>query len=574
MAAEPEEEEETTQVEETEETPEELPRVPCHIFLPVVPAARVIGKGGASIKAIREQSGANLRVLQKELPHEMQRREDRVAVITGEAQQVQEAIAGVLERVFDRSGLPETAEGSLRDRDYIVEVLVPEKSGSHLIGQKGERVKTLCQETKCDIRVGQDRVSGLAEHKKVRISGSSATDAAGAIWRLMEVLGELVAGGVLKSEHFDLRDGAAASMFNPPQRRDQKEVAVRLLIAKEDAAWILGKRGNKIARLRDWAKVNMIDADAPPFDAAERVLEISTASLESRVKVVQMVLEDLASRHEAHEKLRMLVPTELFGSVMGHRGETLRNIIQSSRAQVGKTDSLKTTPMACAACHQIVAPSPCGRDVPLKHNKMRQPLPFDDVESSHPSPPPAWDPMSRSTDDVIEDLLLTLANAGLTPFAVHCVQTLDGPLRLSNALRLVFGLAVSVRQESQLTDEQWERLTPWLQPLSESKSGSQWNHGKNVYVKTSVQCREDPAQLLYADSLLDMDRWVERNFNASCHGFLARGKTEAFSEDCRSFTKRQKGRRLSLVSENQVHHRGTVRDYREVPTFRRSSLCS
>lgn len=32
----------------------------------------------------------------------------------------------------------------------------------------------------------------------------------------------------------------------------------------------------------------MIDADAPPFDAAERVLEISTASLESRVKVVQM----------------------------------------------------------------------------------------------------------------------------------------------------------------------------------------------------------------------------------------------------------------------------------------------
>lgn len=213
--------------------------------------------------------------------------------------------------------------------------------------------------------------------------------------------------------------------------------------------------------------------------------------------------------------------------------------------------------MACAACRQILAPSPCGRDIPLKHNKMRQPLPFDDVGSSHPSRPLAWDPMSRSTDDVIEDLLLTLANAGLTPFAVHCVQTLDGPLRLSNALRLVFGLAVSVRQERQLTDEQWEHWTPWLQPPA-SKSESQWNHGKTVNVNTSAQCREDPAQLLYADSLLDMDRWVERNFNASSHGFLARGKTEDFSEDCRSFTKRQKGRRLSLVSENQVHHRGTV----------------
>eukprot|EP00435_Cladocopium_sp_Y103_P032942 s1193_g8.t1 len=413
MAAEPEGEEATEvdqlPAEEANEVNEvvELPRVPCHIFLPVVPAARVIGKGGASIKAIREQSGASLRVLQKELPQEMQRREDRVAVITGEPQQVQEAIAGVLERVFDRSGLPETAEGSLRERDYIVEVLVPEKSGSHLIGQKGERVKVLCQETKCDIRVGQDRVSGLGEQKKVRISGSCVADAAGAIWRVMEVLGELVAGGVLKSDHFDLRSsGSLLGSF--PQRRDQKEVAIRLLIAKEEAAWILGKRGNKIARLRDWAKVNMIDAESPPFDASERVLEISTAQLDSRVKVVQMVLEDLESRQEASEKLRLLVPTDQFGSVMGHRGETLRSIIQSSRASDVMLPSL---------------PEPCiawPDDIP------------DD--SGDNATPMAWDPVeNRTADDAIEDLLMVLARAGLTPFAVHC--TWD-----SYGCRIGFGL--------------------------------------------------------------------------------------------------------------------------------------
>jgi len=175
-------------------------QVPCHILLAVVEAARVIGKGGASIKAIREQSGANLRVLQEELPHEMQRRKKRVAVITGEAHQVQEAISGVLERVF--AHLPATAGRSLRNRDYILEVLVPEKSGSHLIGQQGERVQALCQETKCDIIVGQVRVSPLAGTKEVRISGSSASDVAGAIWRLMEVLGELVRGGSLRPEQF------------------------------------------------------------------------------------------------------------------------------------------------------------------------------------------------------------------------------------------------------------------------------------------------------------------------------------------------------------------------------------
>jgi hypothetical protein len=32
----------------------------------------------------------------------------------------------------------------------------------------------------------------------------------------------------------------------------------------------------------------MIDAESPPFDESERVVEISTAQLDSRVKVVQM----------------------------------------------------------------------------------------------------------------------------------------------------------------------------------------------------------------------------------------------------------------------------------------------
>ncbi|CAJ1370855.1 unnamed protein product [Effrenium voratum] len=192
-------EEEAEEEKAVERTPEELPRVPCHIFLPVVPAARVIGKQGANIKAIREQSAMPSK-FGPELPHEMQRREDRVAVITGDTAAVQEAISGVLERVFDRSGLPDTAGASARDRDYIVEVLVPEKSGSHLIGQKGDRVKALCQETRCDIRVGQDPVCGLAEQKKarcgqnfksrrcvccpqVRISATTMPDAAAAIWR-------------------------------------------------------------------------------------------------------------------------------------------------------------------------------------------------------------------------------------------------------------------------------------------------------------------------------------------------------------------------------------------------------
>ncbi|CAK0894829.1 unnamed protein product, partial [Prorocentrum cordatum] len=131
--------------------------VPCRLFLPVVPAARVIGKGGASLKAIRESSRADVRVLQKELPREMQAREDRVVVVeAADAAAVRAGIIGVLERVFDRSGLPDGVRATRgSDRPHVVELLVPEKSGSHFIGQRGERIKGLIEETGCDIFIGK-----------------------------------------------------------------------------------------------------------------------------------------------------------------------------------------------------------------------------------------------------------------------------------------------------------------------------------------------------------------------------------------------------------------------------------
>lgn len=340
--------------------------VPCLIFLPVVPAARVIGKGGASVKAIREQSGATVRILQKELPQEMQRREDRVILISGSSQAVRAGVQGVLERVFDRSGLPATRQSGANERAYVVEVLVPEKSGAHIIGTRGERIKSLIQETNCDLHVVKEPMNGLQDLKRVRVTGSTADEASSAVLRLQELLAELQQGGILRPEHFDLREsgevGRGERQRSPsarrgdgylggvdmhdgprPRQRDSKEVPIRLLVSKDEAAWIVGKRGNKIMRLRDFAKVQMNDADSPPLDVTERVVEISNSSLEQRLHVVQLILEDLAVREEASDTLRLLVPTSDFGSVMGHKGENIRSIIQKTGADVQqkKAEKLK-----------------------------------------------------------------------------------------------------------------------------------------------------------------------------------------------------------------------------------------
>ena len=49
----------------------------------------------------------------------------------------------------------------------------------------------------------------------------------------------------------------------------------------------------------------MNDADAPPFDATERIAEISGAPVAARVQVVQHILEDLAQRQEADTNNRL-----------------------------------------------------------------------------------------------------------------------------------------------------------------------------------------------------------------------------------------------------------------------------
>lgn len=325
---------------EREKSDAPAPLVPCRLLLTAVPAARVIGKGGESVRRIREQSSANVRVLQRELPDSLQRREEHVILISGPTESVRLGLDGVLARVFDRSGLPESQRGE--ERPHIIEVLVPEKSGSHLVGQRGERVRSLIEETGCDVDIVKGTVQGLLEQKRVRVSGSSVGEVTGAVWRVQEVLAELAASGVLKPEHFELREEPGSTGFSSSgggasggsRGSDQREVPTRLLLSKEEAAWMVGKRGNKIAKLRAIAKVQVNDADAPPFDPTERVGEISGAPVAARVLVVQHILEDLAQRQEALDVSRLLVPTEHFGSVMGHRGETIREVINRSGANL------------------------------------------------------------------------------------------------------------------------------------------------------------------------------------------------------------------------------------------------
>jgi len=98
---------------------------PCRMVVRATAGARVIGKGGLSIRAIRAAAGANaVRVLQDELPEALKRRQECIILAScGEEASLRQAVSMILDRVFDRSGLPATAERD-RDRPYVLDLIV------------------------------------------------------------------------------------------------------------------------------------------------------------------------------------------------------------------------------------------------------------------------------------------------------------------------------------------------------------------------------------------------------------------------------------------------------------------
>eukprot|EP00927_Polykrikos_kofoidii_P068256 TRINITY_DN63612_c0_g1_i1.p1 TRINITY_DN63612_c0_g1~~TRINITY_DN63612_c0_g1_i1.p1 ORF type:complete len:803 (-),score=146.77 TRINITY_DN63612_c0_g1_i1:104-2449(-) len=288
--------------EEAAKTRQEGPIIPlvppCRLVMRAVTASRVIGRGGESIRALRASSGASVKVLQEELPDALKRREEVIVVISsGEASAVRTGVGGVLDRVFDRGGLPDAAE-RLRDRPFVADVVVPERAAGPLVGARGERVRRLIEEVGCDVNVTREPLHGVASQKRARVLSRDAASAKAAVCRLQDFLGEFVMDGTLQPEDFELREmlPTEEELERARALAGASEVPVRLLLEGGQTAKIVGKLGQNVRRLRDIADVSIDDAPAPPFDATERICSVSRSALSDRLRVVRLVVADIASQ--------------------------------------------------------------------------------------------------------------------------------------------------------------------------------------------------------------------------------------------------------------------------------------
>eukprot|EP00747_Dinoflagellata_sp_TGD_P110985 gnl/TRDRNA2_/TRDRNA2_171108_c1_seq13.p1 gnl/TRDRNA2_/TRDRNA2_171108_c1~~gnl/TRDRNA2_/TRDRNA2_171108_c1_seq13.p1 ORF type:complete len:352 (+),score=75.11 gnl/TRDRNA2_/TRDRNA2_171108_c1_seq13:28-1056(+) len=309
--------------------------VPCLLLVSGRQTAQIIGKSGVLIKELREESGAVVNILDKQLPAAFQNRDERVVLLRGSSDAIRIAVRGILRLSFGLAAAALAAELG-EEHTRVAELLIPEASCPHIIGEKGMRISAIMEESKCDLHIVREPVSGLAEQKRLRITGPTVADMEVALSKVHDLLVDLTRMGSLSERHFDLREGpTSAADLVPRERGKVSGLAVMVLLVKEETAWVIGKRGSKISKLRERARVSVNDAESPPFTANEAIVEISGAPLVDEIYVLQQIVDDLMIRQEASNTTRLLVPTEHFGAAIGHGGEVIDRIARESGAKSG-----------------------------------------------------------------------------------------------------------------------------------------------------------------------------------------------------------------------------------------------
>lgn len=304
--------------------------LPCRILLSKTQVNRMLaGKGDEGLRRLRMSSGANIQLPGGSLlPAAFHARDECLAVILADdGKRLRRALTAIMERIYTPTpviaGL-QTAGESEPNQDvvHVVEVMVPEVACRHLVGARGDRIKILRVEAGCEIHLSPWHVAGIAAQRRVKCNGH-VSNLVEAVARVHEVLAEFAEIGILALRHFDLQEvsmstGISAGRSEPGGGMGittasvtvkNARLALRLLVSADECGWLIGKRGNKIHKLREVAMVGTREADPEVCSGTSgSVVEIFGAPLAQCVCVLQLIVDDLQLFREALPSTRILLP--------------------------------------------------------------------------------------------------------------------------------------------------------------------------------------------------------------------------------------------------------------------------
>jgi len=158
----------------------------CKLILSNSLAGSLIGKNGSTISAIRNKSGATIRisnVINLYSP-------ERLALLGGVKEALQDALDQVVELGAQPYGADSTTmSGGSLDNGIMMKVLIPKSSVSILIGKGGQRINEMRQMTGAKIHVSTKEESPVpAMERIVKIIGNSVPSVSQALLLVVKAI--------------------------------------------------------------------------------------------------------------------------------------------------------------------------------------------------------------------------------------------------------------------------------------------------------------------------------------------------------------------------------------------------
>jgi len=239
----------------------------------------LIGKGGSTLKNIKDQTGAFIRLANaQELGPGSS---ERVVYITGTTDQTEQAVEAIKKKV---GGRPPGIEGDGGSESQ--DVMVPTKSVGYILGAGGREMKQLCEASKARVRIASavELATGSVDHK-VTVSGSKEAIK--------------TARSMLKDKVDEWRATQGDDEFGIEDLEDRYTL-VKMTIPLVALGHLIGKGGANVREIlsKSGASVKVIQ-DSPPtsLNRLDRPVVI-TGSIGNIITAQEMILEKLCSASE------------------------------------------------------------------------------------------------------------------------------------------------------------------------------------------------------------------------------------------------------------------------------------
>lgn len=271
----------------------------------------VIGKAGSTVKAIREQSGACVSVLNRKT---VDKQSDQLMLIRGSAEEVSEGIKLVANALLDSQASRRDGQEVERAATIGLTLLCPSVQVGAIIGKQGATIQSINKETGATVQIAKEAFVGTTD-KSVDISGSPESLCAATLKVLLELEGHPIKEG---THQVNYRPGETprAGMAQQMAGAQQMQMGAQMGLG--------GHMANPYNFTADYSGMGAMGH--PGFSQSIPVSRVVRSGAGSGAAGGDL--------KEGHIEQKISIPTVCAGTVIGKRGATIQALSKQSGCNI------------------------------------------------------------------------------------------------------------------------------------------------------------------------------------------------------------------------------------------------